>query len=37
MKKFIHRDDFDDNDINPEPTITPSIPKTSNTIHPQTN
>jgi len=32
-----NRDDFDDNDINPEPTITPSIPKTSNTIHPQTN
>ena len=32
-----NRDDFDDNDINPEPTIAPSIPKTSNTINPQTN
>ena len=32
-----NRDDFDDNDINPEPTITPSIPKTSNTIRPQTS
>ena len=32
-----NRDDFDDNDINPEPTISPSIPKTSNTIRPQTN
>jgi len=32
-----NRDDFDDNDMNPEPTITPSIPKTSNTIRPQTS
>jgi len=31
-----NRDDFDDN-INPEPTIAPSVPKTSNTIRPQTN
>ena len=32
-----NRDDFDDKDINPEPTITPSIPKSGNAIHPQTN
>jgi cell division protease FtsH len=32
-----NRDDFDDKDINPEPTITPSIPKNSNTIRPQIN
>ena len=31
------RDDFDDSDIDPEPTIAPSIPKTSNTVRPQTN
>ena len=32
-----NRDDFDDNDSSPEPTIATSIPKTSNTVHPQTN
>ena len=31
-----NRDDFD-NDINPEPSIKPSVPKTGNTISPQTN
>jgi cell division protease FtsH len=31
-----NRDDFD-NDINPESTIKPSVPKTSNTASPQTN
>ena len=30
------RDDFD-NDINPEPTIKPSVPKAGNTASPQTN
>jgi cell division protease FtsH len=31
-----NRDDFDDN-ISPEPTIKPSVPKTKNTVSPQTN
>ena len=31
-----NRDDFD-NDIPPEPTIKPSVPKTENTVSPQTN
>ena len=31
-----NRDDFD-NDKNPEPSIAPSVPKTGNTIRPQTN
>ncbi|SVD72507.1 uncharacterized protein METZ01_LOCUS425361, partial [marine metagenome] len=31
-----NRDDFD-NDLNIEPTIAPSVPKTGNTIRPQTN
>ena len=31
------RDNFDDDDISSPSTITPSVPKTGNTVHPQTN